>query len=91
MKRISFIDISRAIAIVLIVLGHTIVHSKHCFVLFKIIYSFHVALFFIISGYLFKIKNESFLSFIKNKFIRLLIPYFFLVCSIFNSIFYIWK
>ena len=76
-KRIKFIDISRGFAILFIVLGHTIVHSEHCGMLYKFIYSFNVILFFIISGYLFKIKNnENFFGFFKKKFLRIMIPYF---------------
>ena len=41
-KRLSYIDITRAFAIIFIVLGHTINHSQHCSITFKIIYSFHV-------------------------------------------------
>lgn len=75
-ERIKFIDISRAFAIIFIVLGHTIVHSEHCRILYKFIYSFNVVLFFIISGYVFKIKSEKFEVFLKNKFTRIMIPYF---------------
>ena len=77
MKRINFLDISRAFAIIFIVLVHTIVHSSSCGIIFKLLYSFHVVLFFIISGYTFKLKeNERVVSFIKNKFLRIMIPYF---------------
>ena len=76
-KRVSYVDIARAFAIIFIVLGHTIVHSEHLGILFKLLYSFHIALFFMISGFIFKIKdNESFLSFFKRKFLRIMIPYF---------------
>lgn len=76
-NRINFVDIARAFAILFIVLGHTIVHSINCGTLFKFLYSFHVALFFIISGYVFDIKNdESFFAFVKKKFFRIMIPYF---------------
>lgn len=76
-KRITWIDIARAFAIILIVLGHTLIHSAHCKLIVKFIYSFHVVLFFIISGYTFKIQNkESFLDFSKKKFLRIMIPYF---------------
>lgn len=75
-ERINYIDIARALAIICIVLGHTINHSEHCGLIFKFIYSFHVVLFFIISGYLFNIdKKTKFSSFFKNKFIRIIIPY----------------
>lgn len=77
MKRIKFLDITRAFAIIFIVLGHTLVHSEHCGIIFKFLYSFHVVLFFIISGYTFKRKDkENLFRFIKNKFIRIMIPYF---------------
>ena len=76
-KRINFIDIARSFAIIFIVLGHTLVHSVNCGIIFKLLYSFHVVLFFIISGYTYKIKgNQNFWSFTKNKFIRIMIPYF---------------
>ncbi len=76
-KRLCYVDIARAFAIISIVLGHTIVHSEHLGTLFKLLYSFHIALFFMISGFIFKIKdNESFLSFFKRKFLRIMIPYF---------------
>lgn len=75
-KRINYIDIARAFAMIFIVMGHTIVHSANCHIIFKFLYSFHVQLFFIISGITFKIKEESFINFFKNKFIRIMIPYF---------------
>ena len=75
MKRINEIDIARGLAIILIVFGHTINHSIHCNIVFKILYSFHVALFFIISGYICNTK-KNYLIFVKNKICRLLIPYF---------------
>lgn len=77
MKRIKFLDITRAFAIIFIVIGHTLVHSANCSIIFKFLYSFHVVLFFIISGYTFKVKdNENIFNFIKNKFIRIMVPYF---------------
>lgn len=74
-KRESFIDIVRAVAMTFIVLGHTIVHSEHCGMIFKFIYSFHVILFFIISGYTIN-QNKKFSDFFKNKFLRIMVPYF---------------
>ena len=75
-KRKKFIDIARAFAIIFIVLGHTIVHSEHCMPIFKMLYSFHVVLFFILSGYTFKINNKSFKDFLTDKFKRIMVPYF---------------
>lgn len=76
MKRIKFIDISRAFAIIFIVFGHTIVHSLNCGYIFKFLYSFHVVMFFILSGFTFNVKNKRFLEFFKNKFLRIMVPYF---------------
>lgn len=77
-NRIKFIDIARFFAIFFVVLGHIIGYSKHCDYIFKFLYSFHVGLFFIISGYLFKVKkDESFFTFFKKKFLRIMFPYFF--------------
>lgn len=55
--------------------------------LFWYIFSFHVALFFFLSGYLFNDKKHTnVLLFIKEKFKRLIIPYF-----AFNFIFFIYE
>ena len=49
-KRIDFIDVAKGIAIFLVVYGHTYDgRNLHLF-----IYSFHMPLFFFISGLLFK-------------------------------------
>ncbi len=74
-KRISFIDITRALAILLIVFGHTIVHNGNTYRLFNLIYSFHVVLFFIISGYLYN-REKNTKEFVVKKFLTLMIPYF---------------
>lgn len=73
--RLKYIDILKGFNIFLVVLGHIIATNCH---LFKIIYSFHVPLFFIISGYLFNFEKyeNNFLTFLKNRFLRLLLPYF---------------
>lgn len=74
-KKIKYLDTVRAIAIILIVVGHTLVHSYHCKMVFKFIYSFHVPLFFILSGYLYK-KESTFKNYFIKKFKRLMTPYF---------------
>lgn len=76
-KRVEFIDIARGFAIIFIVCGHTITYSSHCDLIYKILCGFHVVLFFILSGYTFKIKeDETFLKFVEKKFKRIMIPYF---------------
>ena len=76
-KRLSFVDVLRGMAIFFIVLGHSLIYSSHCSLIFKFLYSFHVPLFFLISGYVFKLKDdENFFSFVKRKFKRIMVPYF---------------
>lgn len=76
MQRIKYIDISRSIAIFLIVLGHSIVHSLNSHIAYNIIYSFHVPLFFFISGFTFNSVGKKFFTFLRKKFFRIVIPYF---------------
>ena len=74
------INITRGIGIILMVLGHS-----HCPGTYYI-YLFHMALFFILSGFCYKTSHtDSFkelIRFIYKKFIRLYIPF-----VVFNSIF----
>lgn len=59
----------------LVILGHTGIKSAYK----KVIYSFHMPLFFIISGMVFKDKEEmSMKELIKRKFKSYMIPYFFM-------------
>lgn len=76
MKRIHFIDIAKSFAIIIIVFGHTCVHSAHCAMIFKILYSFNVPLFFILSGFTFKVDDKLSFKFAIKKFKRIMIPYF---------------
>ena len=68
-KRIEFIDIAKGIAIICIILGHLNNQQIN-----KIVFTFHVPIFFIITGYFISSKY-SMKEFIKNKFKRLIIPY----------------
>lgn len=78
--------------IILVVMGHSgftndVIASKLSS-LHTWIYSFHMPLFFFISGYLYSLTNKDFASinrpkFILKKFKRLLIPYFVLGCVVF--------
>ena len=54
-ERVAWIDISKAIGILLVVLGHMNIPV----VLSKLIFSFHMPLFFYISGFLFNAKKYS--------------------------------
>lgn len=56
-RRIKWIDIAKGIGIILVIIGHTfrdemLEKSFACYFLRNFIYSFHMQLFFVISGYL---------------------------------------
>ena len=86
-ERNRYIDVVRGIAVILMVFGHCIQYGngaefskpENFFYnkLFQIIYSFHMPLFMLLSGYLFaftarKIQKTG--EFIKNRFSRILLP-----------------
>lgn len=77
MKRESRIDVSRGIGILLVTLGHSL-YINYYFK--KWIYSFHMPLFFFISGYLFNFDKykDNYKEFLKKRFKSLIIPYFLL-------------
>lgn len=75
-ERVLWIDYAKAIGIFLVIVGHGY-YPTDGFDFFSknFIYSFHMPLFFFISGYLFRIKETNFWLFIKNSFISLIVPY----------------
>lgn len=74
-KRLVWLDQLKAISMYLVVLGHSLLKFKKQ-TLFKFIYSFHMPLFFIISGFTFNPnKYTRILECIKDKFIKLVYPY----------------
>ncbi|MDP4143174.1 MAG: acyltransferase family protein [Bacillota bacterium] len=71
-QRKKNIDNMRGIGIILVLLGHTAIPLD----LDKYIFSFHMPLFFFLSGCLFNIKKyNNFKIFLKRKFNSLIIPY----------------
>ena len=80
-KRMDWIDISKGITIILMVVGHTRIPGF----LITWIYSFHMLFFFFISGMLTN-WNIDYTSFIKKKSVSLLIPFF--IYSIVNLLVY---
>lgn len=72
--RISAVDVARGIGIMLIVLSHV----NYTPGVLTYIYSFHVPLFFILSGLLFRPgRHDSFGAFARSRLQRLLCPYVF--------------
>ncbi|MEG6615950.1 acyltransferase family protein [Peptococcaceae bacterium 1198_IL3148] len=71
--RIEWLDSLKGLAIILVVWGHLNIPIEAE----TIIYSFHMPLFFFISGYLFKQNNRTLKQYVQRKVNSLLIPYFF--------------
>jgi fucose 4-O-acetylase-like acetyltransferase len=74
-KRIEYIDIARGIGILLVVMGHNDFSLVSPFV-YKLIYSFHMPLFFFLSGY-FLNTGVGWWSFFQKRFNSLIKPYLF--------------
>jgi len=78
--RLEWIDFARGITIILMVLGHTTIPNY----ISKYIWSFHMPLFFVVSGMMYNpIKYESFGVLLKKKIKKLVIPYFFFSAIVF--------
>lgn len=71
-SRIEWVDIARGMAIILMVAGHSSIPEA----LSKYIWSFHMPLFFVVSGLFYNpTKYGNFKSFLKKKIHTLFIPY----------------
>lgn len=70
--RNSIFDVAKGIGIWLVLLGHTVSYADNG--LQKIIYSFHMPLFFMICGFFYKSNSTE--NTIKENWDRLIIPYF---------------
>lgn len=83
-KRSNYLDFVKGIAIIMVVIGHNIQYGSVYSInnsfyensIFKFIYSFHMPLFMLISGYLFyfSTKKYSFKYNIKRRLFSLVIP-----------------
>lgn len=83
-NRLSWIDVLKGLGMILVMFAHASLPDE----IRKYIYTFHLPLFFCISGYLFSVKKcNSFVQFLKTKSKTLLIPY--MVFSLFNYLFYL--
>jgi fucose 4-O-acetylase-like acetyltransferase len=76
LHRDDSIAIAKALGIILVVIGHSTYNAGYQDEVKKFIYMFHMPLFFILSGYFFKMKyvNEK-MSFVKKKIRGLYLPY----------------
>lgn len=88
-KREKYIDIVKGIAIILMYIGHfsEMKYGDIQKIIFIFIYSFHMPLFFILSGYNFKDHYlDNYIAFLKKRVCRLLVPLVFF--SIINIMVY---
>lgn len=77
-QRLDYLDTAKGIAIILVILGHIISPDDYLVRNWRNwLYSFHMPIFFIISGFLINLSNTniSITKFIKKKFNTLIIPY----------------
>ena len=91
-KRIEYVDILKGIGIICVLLGHNLVvqdDGQLPEIMRYIIYSFHMPLFFFLSGYVFSTK-VNWTNFIKKKIKTIVVPMyiFSLVIMIFNILYY---
>lgn len=68
-QRIGWIDIAKGFCLIAVMLGHMGIDEL------GFVYSFHLTTFFILSGYTLR-KSDITLDYLKQKFIRLMTPYF---------------
>jgi fucose 4-O-acetylase-like acetyltransferase len=81
MKRVGYVDIAKGIGIILVVMAHNDFALISPFA-HKLIYSFHMPMFFFMSGMFFK-PDMPFWSFIRQRFHRVLKPFFVMLLLIY--------
>lgn len=91
MERNRSIDMAKGLGILLVILGHV---PTVPYELKKIIYSFHIPLFFFISGYLYnsiKYNSLALVQFIRSRVQRYIVPYFFIgfICFFLFGVIYL--
>jgi len=91
MKQYDYITLSKALGIILVVVGHftsSVYVPSYYTGMKNLIFSFHMPLFMALSGFLFQmsLNNKpdkiSLFPFLKKKFLRLMVPYFFISFAI---------
>ena len=69
-KRIDWVDMAKGYGIILVIIGHLYIPHVS-----SLIYTFHMPLFFFLSGYVFK-GTDDFKSFLAKKIRGIIVPYF---------------
>lgn len=78
-QRLEYIDIAKAIGIFLVIMGHEFSDSVNIYR--RVIYSFHMPLFFFLSGLVFnQNRQDSFFCALKKRFYGIYIPYIIWAC-----------
>ena len=75
--RIQYFDIAKGIGIILMIIGHCGIKNQY---IKHFIYSFHMPLFFLISGYFFKYREDK--ECLKKNFKKLIMPYIYTCLAI---------
>ncbi len=77
--RLYWVDLAKSFGLFLVFWGHTLYGGSHVAdVINRAIYSFHMPLFFILSGYVTKPDTNSFWQYVIKKFKRIILPSFIL-------------
>lgn len=71
-KRLDWIDALRALAIVLVIIGHC---APDCYIYFLLTSPLKMPLFFVITGFVFNPKDGRVVPFLKNLFVKIVIPW----------------
>lgn len=71
-QRIAWLDTAKGLGIIMVILGHCVYTSS---IAWNTIFAFHMPLFFILSGYLFRLKQWK--NLLSSKINSLVIPYVF--------------
>lgn len=74
-ERNTLIDIAKGLGIILVVLGHNWMIAHEHGLLFRLVFSFHMPLFFFLSG-IFLTESEGLIRFVRTRADGLLKPYF---------------
>lgn len=83
-KKLGYIDVCKGIGIIAVVVGHVYDGPVS-----RMVYMFHMPLFFFIGGYLFKVKPDI-KAFLKDKVIQLFIPYAVFLLGIYSYMTFIY-
>lgn len=97
-ERLNYVDNAKGLLIILVIFGHALLFNvSDCtqpyYYILKVIYSFHMAAFLILSGIVFNVTKWCSLScllFIKTRIYRIIIPYIFfeIVGAFFHYVFH---